>query len=262
MSPLDPVNQAFSKQSTNFDAEDHANPVIKDLRQQIYQHVSRYIKSNSSILELNAGTGIDAEYFLSQGHSVYATDLSDGMIAQLEARAARLAVGNRFHVQQLSYDHVHETGGSFDFAFSNFGGLNCIHDLRSVADSLEQVLKPGAFVTLVIMPVVCPWEMISILKGNTRAFRRFHRDGVMAHLEGHYFRTWYFSKSQVQKAFANYKLVQAEGLAAISPPPHRTDFPVKYPRLYHWLRKADGKLNRYYPFNSWADHVILTFRYK
>ncbi|MEJ0029487.1 MAG: hypothetical protein WDO15_03595 [Bacteroidota bacterium] len=34
------VNKAFSVQSAHYDEDDKANPVIVDLRQQVYRHVS------------------------------------------------------------------------------------------------------------------------------------------------------------------------------------------------------------------------------
>src|SRR5689334_15710140 len=80
------VNSAFSKQAIHYDHDDAANPILTLWRQQIYNHILRYLRPNSSILELNAGTGIDALYFAQRGHSVLATDLSDGMVQQIQTK--------------------------------------------------------------------------------------------------------------------------------------------------------------------------------
>ncbi len=59
----DAVSRAFSKQSIHYDATDTANPVLTDLRKQVHDHVAAFMPPRSKILELNAGTGIDAAHF-------------------------------------------------------------------------------------------------------------------------------------------------------------------------------------------------------
>ncbi len=259
------VERAFSKQSLHFDQDDDANPVLRDMRQQVYRHVDRFIKPGSAILELNAGTGIDALRFVSQGHRVHAIDIAEGMVAQIQKKRATYRTADRLTCQQLSYESIDRVEGDepFDFVFSNFGGLNCIPDLSVVSSKLEKRLKAGAFVTWVIMPRICPWEIASIVSGNRSAFRRLGRKGTMAHLEGEYFRTWYHSFGDIRKAMGpRFGLVRSEGLASLSPPPHATWFPERYPTLYAALRKLDGTVRNHFPFNRWADHIIVTFRYK
>jgi ubiquinone/menaquinone biosynthesis C-methylase UbiE len=259
------VNRAFSKQSSHFDEEDKSNPVLSDMRQQIYDHVWQYLRPGDNILELNAGTGIDAFYFSSKGCSVLATDLSDGMIHQIKQKINSHPENKFISCQQLSYDQINLlTEKKFDYVFSNFGGLNCIDDLGKVTRHLPSVLKPGAYITWVIMPPVCLWEISGILKGRFRqAFRRFHKNGVMAHLEGEYFKTYYHSLHDIRNAFGDqFSLVQSEGLGALSPQPHRGDFPSRHPNVYSALRTMDKATRNYFPFNRWADHIVVTFRFK
>ncbi len=256
------IDRAFSKQSVHFDRDDEENRVLQDMRRQVYRHVDRFIRPKSKILELNAGTGIDALHFHSLGHTVLATDLAAGMVEQINLKKDAYHL-DRLTAKQLSYESLHELRGvKFDYVFSNFGGLNCIPDLSVVTSGLRNLLNDGAFVTWVIMPRVALWEMASILKGNSNAFRRFSRGGVMAHLEAEYFRTWYHSVSAIRKAFGDdFRLIASEGLGVISPPPHRGDFPRRFPQLYRSLRRADRMLRGVYPFNRWGDHVVVTFRH-
>jgi SAM-dependent methyltransferase len=257
------VNRAFSKQSVNYDHDDQQNKVLQDMRLQVYHHVAAFMKPQRSILELNSGTGIDALYFAQQGHSVYATDLSDGMIEQINLKIQRHQLQGQLTSQQLSYTELDKLNGKkFDYVFSNFGGLNCINDLARVTKYLPELLAPGSYVTWVIMPPVCLWELLSSFTGNgKRAFRRLNKNGVVAHLEGEYFKTYYFSLSQIKAAFGvKFKFVKSEGLCALSPPPSRGDFPSTHPTLYRTLRKLDSALNTIYPFNRWADHIIVTFQ--
>jgi ubiquinone/menaquinone biosynthesis C-methylase UbiE len=264
MADSSPASIAFSTQSVHYDADDKTNPVIADLRQQVYNHIKKHLSPQSNVLELNAGTGIDATWFVGEGHRILATDISDGMISAINSKIAMGNYAGRLRALQLSYDQIDQLRSEkFDFIFSNFGGLNCISDLSLVTKHLHHILNPGGHVCFVIMPPICPWELLSALKGNRSAFRRLAKNGVMAHIEGQYFPTYYHSISAIKESFGSkFKLIASEGLAAISPPPHRRDFPTRHPGIYSLLRKSDAAVNTYFPFNRWADHVIMTFRYE
>lgn len=257
------INRGFSRQSIGYDQADRDNIILQDLRQQVYRHVEKFLKPESHILELNAGTAIDALHFASQGHYVHATDISDGMIAQIKKKTTSTVAGSRVTYQQLPFDQLDSvTRGNFDYVFSNFGGLNCTSDLRKVTRHLPALLKPGGHATWVIMPPICPWELLSVFKGRWRqAFRRLRKGGVIAHVEGEYFRTYYHSFDEIQSAFGgSFKCVNREALAALSPPPHRGDFPIRHPAVYRALRKLDRVVGSVFPFNRCADHIIVTFQ--
>ncbi len=258
------VNNAFSKQSFSFDEEDFQNPILQEMRKQVYEHVDKYITPDSNILELNAGTGIDALRFIQKGHRITATDLSDGMVEQLKKKKELFRLENKLQCIQLSYENLNQLAGKkFDFVFSNMGGLNCLSDLTNVTRDLPVILKPKARITWVIMPPVYLWEVAGLFKGHLKnAFRRFHKGGIVAHLEGEHFRTYYHSLSAIKRAFGpSFRLLAVQGLCALTPPPHRGDFPGKYPGLYKFLKKCDESLHYTFPFNRWADHIIVTFEY-
>lgn len=259
------VARGFSKQSYAYDESDKLNPVLQDLRRQVYDHLQRYLIPQSKILELNAGTGIDAARLAEEGHHVHATDLSAGMIAQIKTKIDMGDFIGQLTCQQLSFEDLHLlSGDNFDYVFSNMGGLNCTPDLSRVTQHLPSLLKPGAYVTWVVMPPVCPWELLQLVKGNWgQAFRRWSKNGTMAHVEGEYFNTYYHSLRKIRRAFGPaFEFIQAEGLAALSPPPHRGDMPLKNPGMYRILRKADRAMRKVFPFNRWADHIIVTMQYK
>lgn len=259
------VNRAFSKQSFHYDANDVANPILSDMRFQVYRHVEKYLLKGSHILELNAGTGIDALYFATKGYFVHATDLSQGMIARIKEKIIDNRMTGNISYQQLSYDALDRLPPTkFDYVFSNFGGLNCIRDLGQVTSQLSSRLNDGAYITWVVMPPVSLWELSWLIKGNIRsAFRRLHRNGVMAHVESEYFKTYYHGLRTIRKAFGDqFELVQSEALCAVSPPPAAGNFLRKNPKTYALLRRLDRHLRNIFPFNRWGDHIIVTFRKK
>lgn len=259
------VNRAFSKQSFHYDANDNANPILSDMRHQVYRHVEKYLVKGNQILELNAGTGIDALYFATKGYFVHATDLSQGMIARIKEKIIGNRMGGNISYQQLSYDALDRLPAmKFDYVFSNFGGLNCIRDLGQVTTHLSSRLNDGAHITWVIMPPVCLWEWSWMIKGNIRsAFRRLNKNGVMAHIESEYFTTYYHSLRTIRKAFGDqFEFVQSEALCVLSPPPAAGDFSRKNPKIYALLCRLDRHLRNVFPFNRWGDHIIVTFRKK
>jgi ubiquinone/menaquinone biosynthesis C-methylase UbiE len=258
------INKAFSKQSLNYDRDDETSAILQWMRKIVRAHVSFYLKPGNKMLELNAGTGLDALYFSQQGYEVHSTDLSDGMVKEIEEKIKRFDLAGKLSCEQCSYTELDKLKNQrFEYVFSNFGGLNCIPDLQAVIKNLPALLTPGAYITFVIMPPVCPWEMAFMLKGNFgKAFRRMRKGGVSAHLEGEYFQTYYFTPSEVVKKFGkNFKEISLQGLASISPPPHSVDFQKRFPSVYNSLTKVDEKISFLFPFNRWADHFILTMQY-
>src|SRR6185295_3002251 len=99
------INRAFSKQAVHFDENDSANPILQAWRSKIYKHIEGFLKPGDRLLELNAGTGIDAFYFAEKGYAVHATDLSTGMVRQMAKKLAENPMP-RFTYQQISVEHL------------------------------------------------------------------------------------------------------------------------------------------------------------
>lgn len=85
----------------------------------------------------------------------------------------------------------------------------------------------------------------------------------MAHLEGEYFLTYYHSLTQIKEAFGEeFKFIKAEGVCALCPPPASIDFSMKHPYFHQFLKTVDAAMRFSFPFNRWADHIIVTFQYQ
>lgn len=260
----DQVRRAFSAQAPLFDSYERTNIVLQWMRRQVYKHEEEFLSPGDSIFELNAGTGIDAVHFAQKGHSVFAIDIAEGMIAELEKKVNSMQTAERISYARCSFTDLRSLPARrFDHVFSNFGGLNCIPDLAVVADQLPVFLKPGATITLVIMPRVCPWELLHVLGGNSNlAFRRLSKNGAAANIEGHHFTTYYFTPEEVTRSFGRrFRLVRLRGLASISPPPYKSPFAERHPGLYKALTAFDELFSALPPFNRWADHFIITLKY-
>ncbi|MDE3057551.1 MAG: methyltransferase domain-containing protein [Bacteroidota bacterium] len=259
------VADAFSRQSKNFDAYEERNPILQWMRSVVHQHMLAFIRPGDRVLELNAGTGIDAVFFAQHGVHVLATDIASGMIEQLREKAAHSGFEEYITTEQRSFTDLEELPSrSFDHIFSNFGGLNCAEDPGVVIRQFQLLLKPGGTATLVVMPPVCPWEIAVMFNGNFRlALRRMKRNGASAYIEGVYFTSYYFTPARLIKMFGKkYRLLSLRGLGSFVPPPCFERFPRRFPTMFDILKKLEQRFSYRIPFNRWADHVILTMRYE
>jgi ubiquinone/menaquinone biosynthesis C-methylase UbiE len=258
---------AFSKQAPLFDALYSPDTIIQYKRKRVREHISRYLQPNSSMLELNAGTGEDALYFANLGHQVHATDISEGMQQVLREKIDRSKAGERVTYELCSFTELEnlQQQGPYDYIFSNFAGLNCTDRLEKVLDSFSYLLVPGGFVTLVILPKFCLWETLLLFKGKFKtAFRRFSgRKGSRAHIEGEYFRCWYYNPSFVRKHLEDsFNVVSLEGLCTIVPPSYMEGFAARHPKLYHFLEKKENRWKDKWPWKVIGDYYIITLQKK
>ncbi len=258
---------AFTRQSGIFDALYSSNIIIQYKRKRVREHAEKFVSAGSLILELNAGTGEDAVYFAQQSHRVHATDISEGMQQMLKDKVESSGLVQSVTTELCSFNSLENlvNKGPYDFIFSNFAGLNCTGELDKVLKQFPALLKPGGFVTLVIMPPFCLWETLLALKGSFKiAFRRFHSSkGAPAHIEGKHFLCWYYKPSFIANCLKNdFDIMATEGLCSIVPPSYFENFPKKFPRLYNGLIKAESRMKTKWPWKNCGDYFIITLRKK
>jgi len=258
------VAEAFSRTAAKYDAFAENHPHLTRMRNKVYAHLRSYLPAGARILELNAGSGVDAVYLAGQGYRVHATDVAAGMLARLRGKVEGRGLSDRITVQECSFTDLSRIeGGPYDAVFSNLGGLNCIPELAPVIRGLPHVIRAGGLVTWVLMPPICLWELAELLRGHPRlAFRRRSRAGVRSHLEGLYFDVHYFSPKEVVAKFGrDYRLLRLEGLSVITPTAESKHLAVRAPRLYSALCWLDDRLAPRRPWSGWGDFYILSLRY-
>lgn len=258
---------AFSAQSYVFDSIYRHNTIVQYKRKRIRDHVNRLLQPGSRILELNAGTGEDSLYFASQGHRVLATDISPGMLQQLQTKVKAAGFEGMVHTEKQSYTALDQLNdkGPYDHVFSNFAGLNCTDQMDRVLHSLSPLVKKEGTVTLVILPNFCLWESALFFKGMWKtAFRRFAgKKGASSHVEGHYFRCWYYPPSIVKRNMQQgFEHLCTEGLCTLVPPSYIEHFAEKYPRVYSLLCRLEESNAKRWPWRSIGDYYIISFRKK
>jgi ubiquinone/menaquinone biosynthesis C-methylase UbiE len=261
------AEKAFSTQASIFDKIYADNTIIGYKRDRVRAHIMQHVPPGSSILELNSGTGEDALFFAQQGYRVHATDISTGMQQQLAQKIKTNGMQSLVSNELCSYTQLSQlkNKGPYDLIFSNFAGLNCTGELDKVLASFNDLLKPSGVVTLVILPKFCLWETLLVFKGKFRtAFRRFFsNNGVTAHIEGEYFKCWYYNPSYIIKNLkSSFNLLNVEGLCTIVPPSYIEGFAEKYPKAYRFLKAKEYKLKSTWPWKSIGDYYIISLRKK
>jgi ubiquinone/menaquinone biosynthesis C-methylase UbiE len=259
------VEAAFTRQSANFDELYSGNTIVSYKRERVRYHVLKYAPANSSMLELNSGTGEDALFFAHCSFKVHATDISTGMqqelVRKVEQNGLRASISN----EECSFTKLDQlkNRGPYDIIFSNFAGLNCTDDLDKVLESFNGLLKPNGIVTLVILPKFCLWETLMIFKGKFRTASRrfFSSNGSKAHIEGTYFKCWYYNPSFIIERLKNqFDLLNIEGLCTIVPPSYIEGFAEKYPSIYKSLKTKEDKLKSRWPWKYIGDYYIISLR--
>jgi hypothetical protein len=153
--------------------------------------------------------------------------------------------------------------GLFDGAFSNFGVLNCVHDLATFAKNLGGLLKPGAVALLCFMGPLCAWEVSWYLaRGNPRkALRRLYRKGVTARLgDGPPVQVYYPTVRSLASTFApEFRLESLKGVGVLVPPSYLEPWAQRFPRLLPIGARADSYLGRIPGARLLADHILLKF---
>jgi ubiquinone/menaquinone biosynthesis C-methylase UbiE len=259
--------RAFSKQAIHFDVLYQQNTIIQYKRERVRNHLLNHIPDHAFILELNSGTGDDAVWLAQQGYQVHATDIALGMQEMLAHKVQIAGVQERVTTELRSFTELSqlECRGPFDCIFSNFAGLNCTGELQEVLLSFSPLLKPGAIVTLVLLPKFCLWEFSLLFKGKfkTAVRRIFAKQGRKARVEGEYFKCWYYDPSFVMNTLKEeFEMISLEGLCTFVPPSYIEGFAEKHPELYSKLVSMESKWKTRWPWKNVGDYYIISLRKK
>jgi SAM-dependent methyltransferase len=227
--------------------------------------VEKHLPAGGSVLEINCGSGLDAVHLAQRGYSVHATDVAPGMLQALREKVERLGLEDRLTYEDRSNTELDAVAGApYDVVFSNLGGLNCTGDLEGVTRHFGDLLKPGGSAVLVVMPPVCPWELLQALRGHFgTAFRRLRRGGVEANVGGSKVHTWYHTPRSLASALGpGFETVATRSLCAFAPPSYFGGFVRRHRRLSRMLMALDDRLGGSWPLRGIGDFYVLVSKKK
>jgi SAM-dependent methyltransferase len=248
---------AFDAIADGYDSQFTATTIGTTMRRAVWSRCAARFAAGSRVLEMNCGTGEDALWLTRRGIQVLATDISQAMLQVARSKLAASPGGASAHFRRLSWEELGTLDEApFDGVLSNFGGLNCVSDLRAAARSLATKLRPGGIALLCMMGPLVPWEWIWFLaKGDPRrAFRRLRRSGTQ--WSGVSIR--YASIAETRRAFApEFRTLRASAIGALLPPPYTEKRMSRFPLAIETLNRIERRLETVWPLPMLADHYLL-----
>lgn len=231
------------------------------MREIVHKAYLNNFKASDELLELNAGTGIDALFLASRVIKVFTTDISDNMIEIIKEKVKNQKVENFIEAKQCSFGEIESVRkNNFDGVISNFGGLNCINDFKKLSEDLSLKIKQGGKFIAVVMNRNCPWEIFyyAMRLDFKNVFRRAKREGIDAALGNELIKTYYFTPAQFGGFFEKYfKVKRIYTLGLFTPPPFLIGIYRKLKPIVKIFMKIDELLKGVFPFNRLGDHFII-----
>lgn len=264
---LRPAAVAFDAIAPAFDDRFGSWESVAAQRRAVRAALLQQFPAQGQVLEVGGGTGEDAVFLAERGFRVLLTDASPCMVDI--ARRKLSPIGSSAEVisaeEMESFAAERQLVGEplFDGAFSNFAPLNCVQDIRSVANGLASLLKPGAVAILVLFGTCCPAEiLVEILRGRPQnALRRFRRGAAQAKLAKRNFEIFYHRDSDLRRAFEPwFELERKIGIGVAVPPSAAEPWISRHPRLMASMEAFDHVMAG--ALAPLGDHVLYQFRRK
>lgn len=255
----------FDQVADHYDQIFSQTPIGQLMREQVYFFLQPLLtKSPQHILELNAGTGLDAVWLAKRGHRVHATDIASQMVAKTDQLISAHHQSDRITTQVLSINdlpqlpHDHQ----YDLVFSNFGGLNCLspEELTNSATHIRRLLKPGGQFVAVVMNDFCVWEILFFIfkLRFSKAFRRKRSQGKPVRLNTDTsIATWYYNYGNFKSVYEEYfETIRVAPVGLFLPPPFLFN-KKKWTNYLVRLSNLDKRFQSVSFLSRFSDHFII-----
>jgi ubiquinone/menaquinone biosynthesis C-methylase UbiE len=224
-------------------------------------------KHNLKILEINCGTGEDALWMASLGHTVTATDHSEAMIRQAQYKAANNKTGSAVNFITCSFTDLETSfyGEQFDLVFSNFAGLNCASpvQLANINNQLQKLLYDDGHIAAVIFGKYTLWELLYYAaKFQFReAGRRWgNRPVIVSLAENSIQPVYYYSVDRLSLLLHSFRLLEKHPVGLCIPPSYLEKAMQKRPAFFKRLQRLETQAIRFSGLSALADHTYLLFK--
>lgn len=254
----------FDSVAARYDETFTLSKIGQAQRAAVWRELAKTFRSGQRILEIGCGTGVDACFLAKRGVRVLACDPSSRMIDVATRRIQQSGLQGLVQPRVLAAENLPSLWSSerFDGAFSDFGALNCVEDLRKLAIDLAVLLKPGATALLCWMGPFCTWEIVWYLahRNRRKAFRRLQSGGVTAKIaEDASVHVQYPSFKSIRRSFApEFKVRSVQGVGVAVPPSYCESWACRHPHLLELFSKFDSRLGRCPGIRSLGDHVLVS----
>lgn len=250
------MEASFDKAAINYDDTFTNTEIGKMQRVLVYNELSKHLTSVQNILEINCGTGEDAIWFAKQNFNITATDISPKMI-----EVAKNKTNLNFRVADINSITKTFEDEQFDLLFSNFGGLNCLSELKlkNFFSNIHSILSEKGKMALVIMPKNTLWERLYFLaKAQFSKMSRRKKAGVIANVDGENVTTYYYNpKDIVNLAKANFETVTVKPIGFFVPPSYLEGYFKNKKGILKFLNRWEQGIKNMTFLSKYADHYLI-----
>jgi len=254
------ASRPFDVLAARYDAEFSNRLPATWLRQHVYERITPLIAAGDRVIELGCGTGEDAIWFAQRGCDVWAVDLSASMLRVAESKIVGWGLQSRITLKQLDVaqwqpaDVPNERPARL--VFSNFGVLNCLHDLRPVFRTAGACLAEGGVLAICLMGRFCLSETLwftargQFAKAGRRwrARSQFEADGLRQAV-------WYHSAGELRRQAVGFRQRDLIGIGGLLPCSDAFGVCERWPRLFHPVAGLDRRFGRL--LAPISDHYLL-----
>lgn len=253
----------FDIAARNYDAAFTHSVIGKAQRKSVHAVLYELLRQNpnAKILEINCGTGEDAQWLARQNFSVIATDISEAMI--VVAKSKSIVNNPVFSVADINDLPNLFRGEKFDLIFSNFGGLNCLPAISfgQFFKNASGLLSENGQLALVIMPKDTKWEQLYFLaKADFKNMFRRKKGNAVANVDGQNVMTYYYNPRETA-AFANpyFSLGLLKPVGFFVPPSYLESFFSGKPKLVSLLQAFENAVRNWRWLSRHSDHYFIHF---
>ena len=249
---------SFDNASVKYDDTFTNSCIGQSQRKAVWTQIdSNDFPENLNVLELNCGTGEDANRWSKRKMNVLATDISEGMINVAKAKFSNI------DFKHLDINDCIEECTYKDIIFSNFGGFNCLtnSEIQNFFLKANQNLAPNACIILVIMGKKCIWDnLFLLLKGKFKELgRRNTNQSLEVSVDDKIVQTYYYSPKEIKNlAGLNFKMQKLKPIGFFVPPSYLSKWFTNKRWLLSILESKDKYLSLPF-FSNYADHYYIQF---
>jgi len=255
---------AFDRIASSYDDVFTRSLIGRAQRKQVWAKLLAAFPPGQRVLELNCGTGEDARFLAKRNRSVVACDVSPSMIDI--ARRRDLTEGRLANLEYLQLANedlglFFSRGHSFDGAFSNFSGLNCVADLGPVAAILATLVRPGGRLVLCLWSRFCLAELIwYVLHGQPRKAVRRISGTASANVAGTTIPVSYPTVRAIRRAFSPwFRLESRSAIGLFVPPSYVEQWIRKHKKFLAHMESLERVFAEWPVLRGIGDHILLEF---
>lgn len=269
------LEKGYDDLAPAYDEEIGSNPIGNRMREVFREALLDVLGRGGLVYEIGCGTGIDALWLAHLGFEVVATDISQGMLNRLQAKAKTEGLSERIRCVKMAAGEIgalREDYGeeAFDGGFCHAGALNMEPELQRVPGQIWMLLKQGGPFVCSVLNKISLFELLfyPIVLRPRKGFRRLGNVipipiSRKEPLNRFVIPARFYTPRDIVRLFGDGFAVESiQGLQIFLPPANLSDYYVVTKPLFAALEFLEDRLSRVRPVNSWGHHTILTFRRK